>query len=844
MFPRKGLSLALSLVLGTVLAWRSEPPGARAEEKPGKSKASRTDFYGDPLPENALARLSTVRLLHSNTISAVRFTPDSTRIIVASPGVRPALDHGEPSIRVWETASGKLVRGIAFPESRNGCLALTPDGKTLAVEVARGSINLLDLGTGKNLRQLGPRKREITALAFAPKGKTLAATVEDILLPLPGQGLAFRRQGQVVMWDVATGRSLHQFALPAKACCLAWSLNGKAIATGSSQGVALWDAASGKQRWHLAGAVSGAYAVACSPDGKVLAIGGEDGSLRLAALASGKVLCRFQRHRSPIHAVAFSADGKRLASGSDNGFLRLWDTATRKETHCLQGFHRAVTAVAFAPDGKTLASGGSEQTVKLWNPATGKERLPSSGHTGIIWSVAWSPDGKLVASGDSQRVIGWDPATGREVWRLPAPPAVSALAFSPDGKTLATVGWDGTVRLSEAATGKRVRSMRGREPRLLAVAWSPDGKLLACGGDEGSVPLWDVTTGKEIRRMHSSRPRTDVSCVAFSPDGRFLVTGTDDNTTPVYEVATGNEALRLTAQTSRTVDAAFSPDGRTLATGHADNSVRLWNVHTGKERRRLTGHTGTVAAVAFTRDGRVLLSGSDDGTIRMWETASGGGVLCFRGHGQGVTSIAVSPDGRRVVSGSRDSTALVWDVTGLGPDQGPEQPLSPAERVGLWQGLADTDAAAAQRAAWRLAASPRQAVRLVERELAPVKGVSSERLARLVDELDHDRFRVRQRASEELERLGEVAVPELYRRLAGKPSLEMRRRAEKLLEKVDPPELPPRRLREIRALGVLERAGTAEARQVLRSLAGGASGAWLTVEARAALQRLSRMEAK
>ena len=228
----------------------------------------------------------------------------------------------------------------------------------------------------------------------------------------------------------------------------------------------------------------------------------------------------------------------------------------------------------------------------------------------------------------------------------------------------------------------------------------------------------------------------------------------------------------------------------------------------------------------------------------MWETATGRNVLCLKGHTDGVTSIAFAPDGRRVLSGSRDSTARIWDVTDLAHRRGPEQQLSPSQRAALWRQLADTDAAVAHRAVWRLVAVPRQAVRLLQEELIPVKRVTAEDLALLVGQLDHGRFRARQKAFEQLVRLGAAAVPELSRRLADKPSLEMRRRIENLLDKLDPLELPPHRLREVRALTVLEQIGTADARQVLRFLADGAPGTWLTGAARASLQRLTRTPMK
>ena len=469
-------------------------------------------------------------------------------------------------------------------------------------------------------------------------------------------------------------------------------------------------------------------------------------------------------------------------------------------------------------------------------PATVKEHLRSCSHKGIVWAVAWSPDGNLVVSGDREQVIAWDPHTGKERWRLPAPPAVSALAFSPDGKTLAAVGWDGAIRLSEAATGKLLRSMRGREDRLLAVAWSPDGKLLACGGDSGNVPIWDAATGKEVRRMQSESPKTDVSCLAFSPDGRLLLTGIDEGPTPLYEVATGKQVLRLAHDTPRTVSVAFSPDGKTLATGMANNIVRLWDVRTGGEIKQLKGHTGTITAVSFTANGRQLVTGSDDGSLRLWEIVSGRAALCFGGDGRGVTSMVLSPDGRRMLSGGQDSTAHLWDLTGLGPKEHWGH-KSPDE---LWQELADPDPATAHRAAWRLLASPDRSVRLLGERLKPADRLTDEEIAKLVAQLKHRSFRVREKAGRELERIGAQAIPVLRRRLADKPSLEMRRRVEALLAKLQPQELSPLLFREIRAVSVLERIGTPQARSVLETVAGGPQRQRLTAEAKAALEQLRR----
>lgn len=835
MSPRKSLSVAACLLLGTVALSRAEPPAAQG-------KTPRLDYAGDPLPADALARLGTSRLRHSNPICSILLTPDGSTVIAGSRVYGTDTDSHGPPIRLWETASGKFLRGTKNLPTGQGCLALSPNGKALAAESAEGAIDAFEVATGKSfLRFERPEEGIIAALAFAPDGQTLAALVEVESFAIgDGRPTGLARQTRVRVWDFRTGKCLRHFDLLEKASSLAWSADGKALATGSSKGVSLRDAVSGKERWRLAGTISGSHALACSADGKTLAAGDQDGSVRLVALASGKVLRRLRGHRAQIHAVAFSPDGKQLASASEDNTLRLWDTASGKEVHRLRGHALGVTAVAFSANGKILASGSSDHTVKLWNPITGRELPLCHGHQGIVWSVAWSPDGKLLASGDRQRLLVWDAATGREVWYFSGPVHTSALAFAPNGKTLASVGWTGEVRLWEAATGKLLRTLRSREDRFFGVAWSPDGKLLATAGDDGEVPLWDVTAGKVVRRVRGGKERSDVSCVAFSPDGRLLVTGRDDKTTRLFEVSTGKEVLRLAAQTSRTVEVAFSPDGKTLATGNADYIIRLWDVRTGKERQRLEGHISTVTAVAFSADGRLLVSGGDDGTVRVWEMASGSEALCFGGPGQDVTSIALSPNGRRVVSGSRDFTAVVWDMTGLG---GRDERLSDIQGEQLWRELAGNPGAA-HRAVWRLAASPRQALRLLGDRLKPSERVSPERLARLVANLDDDRFRVRSRASEELERLGEVAIPPLRKALVGNPSLETRRRAEKLLETIQPAVPSPAYLRDVRGVCVLEKIGTPEARRLLRAVADGAPGVRLTLNAKGALDRLDRLRPK
>jgi hypothetical protein len=425
------------------------------------------------------------------------------------------------------------------------------------------------------------------------------------------------------------------------------------------------------------------------------------------------------------------------------------------------------------------------------------------GHQGRVWSVAFSPDGATIASGSNDQTIRlWEVATGTTIRSYQGHQAVvRSAAFSPDGKYLVSGGEDQTVRFWEAATGKQVRVLRGHTGVIRSVIFSPDGKTLASGSDDQTIRLWDAATGKEIRPLAGHAE--EVRVVAFSPDGKFLASGGDDRT------------------------------------------VRLWSTVTGKTLRVLTAHRGKVFSIAFAPDGRNLASGSPDFTTRWSEVATGQEALPALEYHDWVASVAVSPDGRKVASGSSDGTVLVWDITGWsGPGGPPKGELSAKELRDCWNDLADEDARKAHQAIWALSAAPGQAVPFLSAHLRPDTSAGAQQIQQWVRDLDDQQFGVRKRASAALEKQGWTAIPELRRALQGKPSLELRRRAEDLLKKVEESVPVPAQLRTLRALQVLEQIGSPGARQVLRSLTEAGHDSWLRNEAQAALERLSKRAAR
>jgi len=463
-----------------------------------------------------------------------------------------------------------------------------------------------------------------------------------------------------------------------------------------------------------------------------------------------------------------------------------------------QGVGR-VFSVAFAPDGKTLLAGAWDGSIRLWDVATGKELRQFSGHRGWVWSVVFSPDGRTFASGGKDKIIRiWDTATGKELRRLEGHQTmIGQLAFAPDGKTLASRDWGQSLRLWDAATGREVRRIDPRSG-IYSLAFSPDGKLLAYGG-ANTTALFDLAAGKEVRQFKAP-PRSWFSSLAFSPDGNTLCgyNGNWDFTIYLWDVATGKVLQPLGKLEKSMGRMVFAPDGKSMALTGGDHAIHIHEVITRRERCR------------------------------------------FQSPDKKPSKLAYSPNGRILAQGSEDITVLLWDMTDLpGKDRPPSTSLSAKDLEALWADLASDDAAEAYRAIRKLAASAKESASFLRQQLRPVAPVDSRTIARFVADLDSDRFETRQHATEQLEKLAELAEPVLRQALQNKPPLERRRRIDQLLEKLavqrDTPS--PERLRMLRALETLEQMDIPEARQVLEEYAKGDPAADLTKEAKAALAR-------
>ena len=596
-------------------------------------------------------------------------------------------------IDVWgiHEPSG-IIERCAFSEDRRLALLAISTAPTSPIlgadeEGPHVALELWDMTNHKKIRSLAAGKGEVSSIAISSDGRLAVSSIGST---------------GVKLWNLATGKEEKRIKENESNCApLVFSRKGTQVLIGHADYAGeLWDLGSGKVR-SLPGENErlGSFVV-CLPDGETAVMAWPDGKVKICSLVSAKEKTAF--HTGSISRASISSNGKIMAVGCQDGSIQIWDVEIAKQIHLLKGHSGNLSSVDFSPDGKELVSCGEDGTIRLWEVASGKETrkiesvsatkivfsgdgkrligLSSTGfatldvatgeeihiiasHFAGVTSVAYSPDGKQVLSGSAgDRLLAWDALSGRFLRRISTDIA-TGIALTADGKQALTAGTDRKLHIWNTETGKEVRTIAGHGDEVLAVALSPDGKKAASAGADYSVRLWDVASGKELRllEVHSGL----VSCIDFSPDGRRIVTGNEDSKIRVWNLNDSSEPRIFNGHKREVTSVAFTADGKHILSGSKDRTLRLWDVGTGENIRVFAGHQNWVTAISLSPDGKRALSCSDDSTIKLWDLATGRELdeIDLSASPDVPCSVAFAPDGKSLVVGTASWVVLRFEIT-------------------------------------------------------------------------------------------------------------------------------------------------------------------------------------
>ena len=580
-------------------------------------------------------------------------------------------------VHTWDPATGKTIKtvvNLGKTDKPIKSIAYSPDGKLLAVGADDGILRVVEADTGKAVFTSPPRNARIEKVAFSPNSKLVALgdSNSQVAVYVPegkGNQLAMSVQGV----DLGEVMGVAFSADSGSVFTCGRDGKGRLTAGPSPEGASAPNTAT-KLREYVghSGPVTG---LAVTADGKFLVTAGDDKTVRVWEVSTGKSLRSFQGHMTKTTAVAVRGDGRQVASASDDGAVRVWDLNTTDDHKAMTDAKESLWAVAISPDGKRLAAAGADKKIRIYHPETGKlETTLDAG--AAMTALAFLPDSnRLVAGGGDKVAKVWDVPGNKILKELPGHAlAVLAVAASDDGKLVVTGSADATVRGFDPESGKELWKFPARKA-VCGVSIRKGNKNVAVGLADGTLAILDLSgaTPKELAAQGAHTAGT--SCVAFSSDGNRLASVGGDGAIRVWSVgdnAVLTQLVKFDGQATPMSSTGFSPlstvafstDGRFVAASGADAVVRVWDIQTKSEVRGLRGHTDWVTSVAFTPDGRFLASvaAEKDNTVRVFELPALDTASAAGGHMLAVNAVAVSPNGKFVATAGTDQTIKIWDI--------------------------------------------------------------------------------------------------------------------------------------------------------------------------------------
>jgi WD40 repeat protein/serine/threonine protein kinase len=584
-------------------------------------------------------------LEHAGRVRTAGFSRDGRTLMSAS---------SDGTIRLWDASTGAARGDPLTHGSPVRCAALSPDGSVVAGGGEDGTVRFWQVSTGKTLTAPFHHDDEVSALVFSPDGQRAASASEDKTARL---------------FDGQTGQPIGQPLRHTKPVwALAFSADSQTLATGGEDGlVMLWNARDGTAGHRPLKHENPVWAVSFSHDGRRAITGCTRGEARLWDMASGTAIRLQLKHSHKVGSVSFRSDDRfALTAGGAHG-ATIVSVPDGERVGDKLSLDAPGDVAAFSPDGRLVLTGCRDSRARLWDAATNKLVCALQGQ-GEIKVAAFSPDGRhLVTAGSDYFARLWETASDEIRQATPRDPGqkrwYSASAISPDGSCVATGEVNGRVQFRDTEAGSVVRESRCHAESISAIAFSPDGKTVFTAADREPLRRWNAETlasaGKDLPLP---RPKTDdVGAMAVSPDGHTLLVGTFGGFILAWDLVTGQLKSQHKSHTGPVWSLAFSPDGALYASASNDQSARLWSAATHQAIGPPLLHQSEVRSIAFSPDGTQVLTGSTDRSARLWQVStgqpSGLPLHCL----SGVNLVAFAPDGLVLLTGAIDGRAVLWD---------------------------------------------------------------------------------------------------------------------------------------------------------------------------------------